>query len=147
MNLHNYTTSLNLILFDLNTDLNQIMLNFSNYVALNLGNDLSIKVEEVIKDRKSKVIYSSLSTSSEFPHDLLTSTIELLKNRENIFVGTYGLSYQSIAEICLELKKKYQDQKKIIFICHQRKIKKGDYEVYEGELLNENDIISLFLNS
>lgn len=100
-------------------------------MSVNLGIEKSIMVQKFFKRRNLKILKSSLSTGSEFPHFALTVVVELLKENEIIFWGTSGIGYDSITSMYLELYKICKDQEKIVFICHSRKKKLGQLDVIE----------------
>jgi hypothetical protein len=114
----NYTKGFYLILMDSDSDVSLISSNFKSFVSVNLGIEKSIMVQKFFKRRNLKILKSSLSTGSEFPHFALTVVVELLKENEIIFWGTSGIGYDSITSMYLELYKICKDQEKIVFICH-----------------------------
>ncbi|MBF7090083.1 hypothetical protein IUY40_00815 [Flavobacterium sp. ALJ2] len=130
---------LNLVLFDLDVQIGHLAINFKNSAVINLNVEKAIKVKEFFRKNKLRCLPSSISSHSEFPHEFLATILAFLKEKTVIFIGTYGLSYESIEEIYRELNELHKDQEKIIFICHPRKLKSGQIEILNINNLNEID--------
>ena len=113
---------------------------------LNIPND--IKVNNYFLKNNLNFSSNLIKSYSNAPQETFSVVIDLINNHdEKILVGTVGLSFDSIVAIYFELKVLLENRKKTVLIFHERKIKKGDYEIFNGELLNGDDIFSLFLNS
>lgn len=139
MSLDNYIMELNLVLFDSDVEIGHLAINFKNSAVINLNVEKAIKVKEFFKKNKLKCAPSSICSHSEFPHEFLATIFAFLKEETVIFIGTYGLSYESIEDIYRELQELYKYQEKIIFICHPRKLKTGQTKILNINNLNGID--------
>lgn len=136
-----------LVFYDNDIDLNLFLEHSKDNLFVNFGTKNSIKVNPYFRTNKLRFSSNLIKSFSNAPQEIFSVVVDLIKNNKDIFMGTAGLSYDSIAEIYLELKNLLQNTERRVFICYQRKIKKGEYEIFDGNLLNKYDIVDLFLNS
>jgi hypothetical protein len=136
-----------LVFYDNDIDLNLFLEHSKDNLFVNFGTKNSIKVNPYFRTNKLRFSSNLIKSFSNAPQEIFSVVVDLIKNNKDIFMGTAGLSYDSIAEIYLELKNLLQDTERRVFIFYQRKIKKGEYEIFDGNLLNKYDIVDLFLNS
>jgi hypothetical protein len=137
------------IFYDNERDVGLFLDNFENriFVNLNLNNPNSVIAKTYFRKKRLRFSSNLLKSYSYAPQETFSVVVDLIKKNKEILMGTVGLSYDSIAAIYFELRLILGDDEKLVFICHQRKIKTGDYEIFGGDLLNEDDIINLFLKS
>lgn len=147
INFNNINKGIYFIFYDDEIDISLFSENFLNSVFVNLNHPNSIIANHYFRKNKLQFNSNLIKSYSNAPQEIFSVVIDLMKKNEKILIGTVGLSYDSIAAIYFELALILKDRKNLVFICHQRKTKKGDYEIFEGESLNESDIISLFLKS
>jgi hypothetical protein len=121
--------------------------NIEDRIFVNLNTQNSIMINTYFRRNKLRFNSNLTKSYSNAPQEVFSVVVDLIKKHKEVLMGTVGLSYDSIIAIYFELRCLLENMEKTVFICHQRKIKKGDYEIFDGELLNKNEIISLFLNS
>lgn len=132
------------IFYDDEIDVSLFSENIENRIFVNLNNQNSIIVKTYFRKNKLRFSSNLIKSFSDAPQEIFSVVVDLIKKNKTILMGTVGLSYNSIASIYFELRLILEDREKLVFICHQRKIKKGDFEIFNGELLNEDEIINLF---
>jgi hypothetical protein len=148
LNLNMINKGIYFVFYDNGMDAILFLENIENSIFVNLNTKNSIMVNTYFQKNKLHFNSNLIKSYSNAPQETFSVVVDLIKKQnKKILMGTVGLSYDSIAAIYFELRGLLENMEKTVFICHQRKIKNGDYEIFEGELLNENDIISLFLNS
>ena len=147
MHINNFTKGIYIIFYDNDIDIGLNVNNNDDTVFINFNIQNSITVNSYF--RKNKLEFSSnlIKSYSNAPQETFSVVVDLLAKNKTIIVGTVGLSYDSIAGIYFELKNILMNSEKTVFICHQRKIQKGDYTILTEDLLNENAIVNLFLSN
>ena len=135
------------IFYDDEIDINLILKNIENMTCVNLNTPNSIIVNNYFKKNKLRIKSNLIKSYSNTPQEIFSVVSDLIEKNKDILMGTVGLSYDSIASIYFELKFILKNSKNKVFICHQRKIKKGEYEIFDAYSLIEDDIVSLFLSS
>ncbi len=135
------------VFYDDEKDFDLFARKVKNKVLVNLKNPNSIIVNTYFRKNKLKFCSSLVKSFSNAPQETFSVVANLINENKNVIFGTVGLSYDSIFEIYYELKLIMEFKQNIVFICHQRKNKKGVYEIFNGESINVNDIRSLFVNS
>ena len=146
--LNNIDKGIYFVFYDNVKNINFFLKNFEDKIFVNLNIPNAIKVNNYFQKNNLNFSSNLIKSYSNAPQETFSVVIDLINNHdEKILVGTVGLSFDSIVAIYFELKVLLENRKKTVLIFHERKIKKGDYEIFNGELLNGDDIFSLFLNS
>lgn len=145
INFKNSIQNVYFVFYNSDIDINSFIQQNEDRVFVNLNIQNSIMANSYFRKNKLKFNSDLLESFSDAPQEIFSTVVHLLKKNRNIFVGTAGISYESIADIYFELKYMLKNTENKVFICHQKKTKKGIYELVEKDFLNKNDIMSLFL--
>lgn len=139
----NYTKGFYLLLMDSDNAIKHMTANFKTSTILNLDVEKAFRVQQFVKERKLKLVQEVLVTASEFPIYALTASIELVKENEVVFIGTYGMGYDTIVHIYTELYKRYADQEKTIFLCHHKQNTGSEPEIFPINGIPSDQLLSL----
>ena len=139
----NYTKGFYLLLMNSDNAIKHITANFKTSAILNLDVEKAYRVQQFVKERKLKLVQEVLVTASEFPISALTASIELVKENEVVFIGTYGMGYDTIVHSYTELYKRYADQEKTIFLCHHKQNTASEPEIFPINGIPSDQLLSL----
>jgi hypothetical protein len=114
-------------------------------VIVNIKHNNAIMSNIFFYDKKLKIKSKLIKSYSDGPNIVFSTVNYLSKKNKTIFLGTIGLSYDSIYDIISELKLLLENQDNSFIICHNR-MEFDKSEIFNIELMDYDEIIKKLTN-